>query len=167
MNEPDSHSIKKVNIICSKGTSEDVYAALILGNGAVMEGIECNLFFTFYGIDALMKERSDDLHSATVGNPALRISKRMRLPSILGMLPGIEALITKQVKKEMERIDVPPVSEFLELISAGGGKIYACRLAIDMFKIRKEDLSELVSDIITVGDFYALAGGKGSQIIFI
>ncbi len=31
--------VKKVNLICAKGAIEDVYATLVLGNGAVMEGI--------------------------------------------------------------------------------------------------------------------------------
>ena len=42
-----NYPIKKVNIICAKGAIEDVYATLVMGNGAVMEGIETNLFFTF------------------------------------------------------------------------------------------------------------------------
>ncbi|HRU56609.1 MAG TPA: DsrE/DsrF/DrsH-like family protein, partial [Bacteroidales bacterium] len=62
--------------------------------------------------------------------------------------------------------DIPPVSEFMELITAGGGKIYACKLAMDMFKFKKEDLCEYVSGILTVGEFYELAGGEGSHIIF-
>jgi len=41
------HPIKKVMIICSKANIEDVYAALVMTNGAVMEGIEAKLFFTF------------------------------------------------------------------------------------------------------------------------
>ena len=39
--------LKKVCIICAKGTIEDVYATLVMGNGAVMEGIETKIFFTF------------------------------------------------------------------------------------------------------------------------
>ena len=58
------------------------------------------------------------------------------------------------------------MSEFFDLIVAGGGKIYACKLAMDMFKFKKEDLCEHVSDVLTVGEFYAQAGGEGSQIIF-
>lgn len=38
---------KKVCIICTKGTLEDVYATLALANGAVVEGIETKVFFTF------------------------------------------------------------------------------------------------------------------------
>ncbi|MCK7536339.1 MAG: DsrE/DsrF/DrsH-like family protein [Marinilabiliales bacterium] len=58
------------------------------------------------------------------------------------------------------------LDEFLDMITAGGGEIYACKFAVDMFKLKKEDLSDHVIDIITIGDFYNMAGGEGSQIIF-
>jgi hypothetical protein len=35
-----------------------------------------------------------------------------------------------------------------------------------MFKFKKEDLWDQVSSILTVGEFYELSGGEGSQIIF-
>ncbi len=161
-----NNPIKKVNIICAKGAIEDVYATLILGNGAVMEGIEANIFFTFFGLDAIIKSRMDKLHTGVVGNPALRLPGGLRMPTLLGIIPGMESFTSRMMKSEMAKIDVPPVSEFLDLITAGGGKIYACKLAMDMFKFKKEDLSEHVSEILTVGEFYALAGGEGSHIIF-
>lgn len=160
------HPIRKVNIICAKGAIEDVYAALVLGNGAVMEGIETNLFFTFFGLDAIMKKRMDKLHTSVVGNPALRLPGGMRMPTLLGVVPGMESFTSSMMMSEMSKLDIPPVSEFLDLITAGGGKVYACKLACDMFKIKKEDLWDQVSDILTVGEFYGLAGGEGSQIIF-
>mgnify|MGYP000959040106 FL=1 len=158
--------VKKVNIICAKGAVEDVYATLVMGNGAVMEGITTNLFFTFFGLDAIVKSRMDKLHTAIVGNPALRLPGGMRMPTLLGIIPGMEAFTSRMMKGEMEKLDIPPVSEFLDLITAGGGKIYACKLAMDMFKFKKEDLSEHVSGILTVGEFYEHAGGVGSHIIF-
>lgn len=158
--------VKKVNIICAKGAIEDVYATLILGNGAVMEGIEANIFFTFFGLDAIVKSRMDKLHTGVVGNPALRLPGGMRMPTLLGVIPGMEAFTSWMMKSEMDKLDIPPVSEFLDLITAGGGRIYACKLAMDMFKFKKEDLSEHVIDILTVGEFYELAGGEGSHIIF-
>jgi peroxiredoxin family protein len=158
--------IKKVNLICAKGSIEDVYASLIMANGAVMEGIETNLFFTFFGMDAIIKNRMDKLHTAVVGNPALRLPGGMRMPTLLGVIPGMESLSSKMMKSEMEKLDIPPVSEFLDLITAGGGKIYACKTAVDMFKLKKEDLSDHVSGILTIGEFYEHAGGEGSQIIF-
>jgi peroxiredoxin family protein len=160
------YPIKKVNLICAKGAIEDVYATLIMGNGAVMEGIETNIFFTFFGLDAIIKGRMDKLHTAVVGNPALRLPGGLRMPTLLGVIPGMESLTSWMMKGEMAKLDVPPVSEFLDLITAGGGKIYACKMAMEMFKFKKEDLCEHVIDILTVGQFYEHAGGEGSQIIF-
>jgi peroxiredoxin family protein len=161
-----NHPIKKVNIICAKGAIEDVYAALVLGNGAVMEGIEANLFFTFFGLDAIVKKRMDKPHTGVVGNPALRLPGGLRMPTLLGIIPGMEAMTSSMMMSSMEKLDIPPVSEFLDLIKAGGGKVYACKLAMDMFKFTKEDLWEEVDGILTVGEFYGLAGGEGSHIIF-
>lgn len=158
--------IKKVNIICAKGAIEDVYATLVMGNGAVMEGIETNIFFTFFGLDTIIKKRMDKLHTGVVGNPALRLPGGLRMPTLLGVIPGMEAFTSWMMKGQMEKLDIPPVSEFLDLITAGGGKIYACKLAMDMFKFKEEDLSEHVSGILTVGEFYEHAAGEGSQIIF-
>ncbi len=166
MTDAQKNPIKKVNIICAKGAIEDVYATLVLGNGAVMEGIEANIFFTFFGLAAIVKGRLYTLHTAAVGNPALRLPGGMRMPTLLGVIPGMESFTSWMMKSEMEKLDIPPVSEFLDLITAGGGKIYACKLAMDMFKFKKEDLCEHVSAVLTVGEFYALAGGEGSQIIF-
>jgi peroxiredoxin family protein len=88
------------------------------------------------------------------------------MPTWLGIIPGIEAFTSRMMKSQMNDLDIPPVSEFLDLITAGGGKIYACKVAVDMFRLKMEDLSEHVSRILTVGEFYELAGGEGSQIIF-
>src|SRR5512137_1370276 len=160
------YPIKKVNLICAKGAIEDVYATLILGNGAVMEGMETNIFFTFFGLDAIVKSRMDKLHTAVVGNPALRLPGGLRMPTLLGVIPGMESFTSWMMKGEMAKLDVPPVSEFMDLIVAGGGKIYACKLAMDMFKFKKEDLWDQVSGVLTVGEFYAHSAGEGSQIIF-
>ena len=165
-NKNDEHRLKKISVICAKGALEDVYATLVLANGAVMEGMEAKLFFTFFGLDAITKKRMLSLHTATVGNPAMRMPGGLPFPTLLGALPGVEAGVSAMMRKQMDDLDIPPVDEFLEMITAGGGEIYACKLAMDMFKLKKEDLSEHVKDVLTVGDFYALAGGKDSQIIF-
>ena len=158
--------LKKVCIICAKGSIEDVYATLVMGNGAVMEGIEAKIFFTFFGLDAITKKQMKRLKTATVGNAAMRMPGNLPFPSILGMLPGVEAGVSAMMKSQMEALDIPPVDEFMDMIVAGGGEIFACKLAADMFKLKKEDLCEHVKDIITIGEFYELAGGENTQIIF-
>ena len=166
MDENKQYPLKKVCMICAKGTIEDVYAALVMTNGAVMEGIEAKLFFTFFGLDAITKSRMNSLKTGTVGNPAMRMPGGLPFPTLLGALPGVEAGVSAMMRSQMEKLDIPPVDEFLELITAGGGEIYACKLAVDMFKLKKEDLSEHVSGILTIGDFYEMCGGQGTQIIF-
>lgn len=162
----EQNPLKKVCLICAKGSLEDVYAALVMTNGAVMEGIEAKLFFTFFGLDAITKKQMMKLHTSTVGNPAMRMPGGLPFPTWLGAIPGVEAGVSLMMRNQMEALDIPPVDEFLEMITAGGGEIYACKLAMDMFKLTKADLSEHVSDVLTIGDFYGMCGGENTQIIF-
>lgn len=164
--QKEEFPLKKVCIICAKGTIEDVYATLVMANGAVMEGIETKVFFTFFGLDAITKKQMNKIHTATVGNPALRLPGGLPFPTLLGMLPGVEAGVSAMMKSQMEKLDIPSIPEFLEMITAGGGEIYACKLAMEMFKLKKEDLVDEVKDVLTVGDFYGMCGGQGTQIIF-
>lgn len=153
--------IKKMLFILSKAGIENVYAAFIMANGARMEGIESEIFFTFFGLEAVQKKKLNKLHVATVGNPA------MHMPTMVGGLPGVEALATKMMKKEMDKLDMPPVDEFLEILSASGVKLWGCKLAVDMFHLKEEDLIEDMDGILTVGDFYNRADQEGTQIVFI
>ena len=153
--------IRKMMIILSKATLENVYAAFVLANGARMEGIEAEIFFTFFGLEAIQKKKLEHLQVATVGNPA------MHIPTMLGGLPGMEALATSMMKKEMEKVDMPDVHEFLDILKASGVKLWACKLAVEMFHLKKEDLYEGIGDIITVGDFYKKGSGLGTHMLFI
>ncbi len=159
-----SEPIEKVSIIVSRGSLEGVYPALIMGNGALMEGIDVMMFFTFFGLDAIVKKTMNKLKVATVGNPALKLPGGLPMPSLLGILPGMSAMASSMMKKEMEKLDIPPVTEFLEMIHDGGGEIYACKAAMDMFHLSREDLWEDVDSILTVGDFYEKSAG--AQILF-
>jgi peroxiredoxin family protein len=129
-----------------------------MANGARMEGIEANLFFTFFGMEAIINKKMDHLKVATVGNPA------MHMPTIIGSLPGMSALVTHMMGKEMEKIDIPPVREFMEMIHDAGCNIYACKASVDMFHLKKEDFCREVDAIISVGDFYEVSAG--ANIIF-
>lgn len=160
-NNSSNNKVKKMMLILSKATLDNVYACFILANGARMEGIESEIFFTFFGLEALQKDKLNHLHIATVGNPA------MHIPTMLGGLPGMEAMATKMMKTKIEKLDIPPVDEFLEILTASGTKLWACKLAMDMFDLQEENLIEDVDGILTVGDFYARAHGNGTHVIFI
>ena len=150
--------IEKVSIIISKGALEDIYPGLIMANGARNEGIEANLFFTFFGVDAIHKARHDHIKVATVGNPGLH------LPTWAGGLPGVSALMTKYMERQIEKLDFPGIAEFVEMISDTGAGLYACQASVDMFGVKRDDLIDEVNGIITVGEFYEMAAG--GHIIF-
>ncbi|MGZ6673199.1 MAG: DsrE/DsrF/DrsH-like family protein [Solirubrobacteraceae bacterium] len=151
-------TIEKVAIVISKGSLEGIYPGLIMANGARMEGIEANVFFTFFGLDAIRRNRQDAIKVATVGNPG------MHIPTLLGALPGMSALATWMMQRQMEKLDIPPIPEFVELVSDSGAGLYACKASVDMFKLTKADFVEQVDEVLTVGEFYELAAG--GEIIF-
>jgi peroxiredoxin family protein len=155
---PTSKQIDKVSIIISKGSLEGIYPGLIMANGARMEGIEANVFFTFFGMDAIHSKHIESIKVATVGNPGLHLA------TWLGGFPGVSSLVTHQMEKAMEKLDIPPIPEFVELISDSGANLYACKASVEMFGLTKDDFVPQVEDIITVGEFYEMAGG--GQIIF-
>jgi peroxiredoxin family protein len=151
-------TIEKVAIVISKGSLEGIYPGLIMANGARMDGIEADLFFTFFGLDAIRKDRFTKIKVATVGNPGLH------MPTLLGALPGFSALATKMMQRQMEKIDMPPIPEFIELVADSGAQLYACKASVDMFGLTMDDFVPQVEDIISVGEFYEK--GAGGQIIF-
>ena len=157
----ENGEFNKMMIILSKATLDNVYASFILANGARMEGIEAEIFFTFFGLEAINKSKLEHLHVAPVGNPA------MHIPTMLGGLPGMESFATSMMKKEMDKLDMPGVHEFLDIMSASGVKLWACKLAMEMFHLKKEDMYDDLDGVLTVGEFYKHGATPGTHIIFI
>ena len=150
---------RKIAIICSKGSLDMAYPGLILANAARMSGIDAMLFFTFWGLDVLRKDRIDGLHVATVGNPSLPI------PTLLGGLPGMEAFASARMKKEIEQLDIPDVRELVEILHDRGAELYACRMARDMFKLAEDDLVPQVDGGLSAMAFFDKTAG--AQLLFI
>lgn len=149
---------RKVAIICSKGGLDEAYPALILANAARQSDIEAFVFFTFYGLDVITKDKVDKLHVNMVGNPSSPI------PTMLAGLPGMESFAASMMKKRMDELQLPTAREMLEILHEAGAELYACQLAMEMMKLEKDALLPQVKDVITAGDFYELA--DGAQIIF-
>jgi peroxiredoxin family protein len=155
---PEPRTIEKVAIVVSRGSLEGIYPGLILANGARMEGIDADVFFTFFGLDAIRKDRNASVKVATVGNPG------MHIPTMVGALPGLSALATRMMGRELEKLDIPPIPEFVELLADSGARLWACKATVDMFHLTRDDFVPQVDGILTVGEFYGLAAG--GQIIF-
>src|ERR1022692_2125379 len=106
-------AIEKVSIVISKGSHEGIYPGLIMANGARAEGIEANLFFTFFGLAAIHKKRWEHIKVATVGNPGLHFA------TLAGGLPGVSSVMTHYMERKMDKLDIPPIPEVKEIITVG------------------------------------------------
>jgi peroxiredoxin family protein len=151
-------TIEKVSVIISKGSLDGIYPGLIMANGARAEGIDANLFFTFFGLDAIHKKHHEHIKLATVGNPGLHLA------TWIGGIPGMSGVMTHYMDSKMSALDIPSIPEFVEMIADTGAGLYACKASVDMFGLDKDDFIDQVEDIITVGEFYEKAGG--GEIIF-
>ncbi|NOZ26733.1 MAG: hypothetical protein GXP39_01590 [Chloroflexi bacterium] len=158
-NDGNGTATRKLAIICSKGTLDMAYPGLVLANAARMLGIEAMIFFTFWGMDIIHKEKVDRLKVTPVGNPS------MGMPMLLGALPGMTDMATMMMRKKIDELDLPPVREFLEMLHDAGAKLYGCRMAADMMGLTKDDLVPWVEDIVGAMEFLEMA--EGAQIIFV
>ena len=157
--DDDTTAGRKLAIICSKGNLDMAYPGLVLANAALGEGVETHLFFTFWGFDMITKSRMGQLKFTMLGNTATH------LPQGLGGLPGMTAMATHQMRKQITEVGVPEVPEFLDQIVASGGHLWACRMSADMMHLSKDDLYEGVEAVINASDF--IGKTAGAQLLFI
>ena len=150
---------RKLAIICSKGSLDMAYPGLILANAARMMGMEADLFFTFWGMDIITKKKVDHLKVTPVGNTA------MHMPQMIGGLPGVTDMATTMMKKEIDKLDIPPVAEFLEMVHDAGCGLYACKMSVDMMHLEEEDMIDEIDEVVGAMEF--LERAEGAQMLFI
>jgi peroxiredoxin family protein len=162
---------RKIAFICSNGNLDMAYPALIMGWAALGNGIDVTIFFTFWGMDMINKERVDKLEVAPVANTSMKMNLmgvdtgNLGIPNALGVLPGMTAFATKLMHGKMENLEVPPVREYLEMLVDAGAKLYGCKMSVDMFGLEEDDFIDGVIDVVTAGDFMDMT--EGAQIVFI
>lgn len=162
---------RHIAFICSKGNLDMAYPALVMGWAALGNGIDVTIFFTFWGLDLINKHRVDHLEIAPVANTSMKMTMmglktgNLGIPNALGVLPGMTAFATKLMKDKMEKLEVPPVREYLQMLVDAGAKLYACKMSVDMMDLSMDDFVEGVEAIVTAGDFMDMT--EGAQIIFI
>ncbi len=161
---------RKIAFICSKGTLDMAYPALVMGWAALGNGLDVTIFFTFWGMDIINKNRVDHLEIAPVANTSMKMSMmgipgNLGIPNLMGVLPGMTALSTKLMKDKMKALEVPPVREYLQMLVDAGAQLYACKMSVDMMGLKMEDFVDGVIDIVTAADFIDMT--EGAQIIFI
>jgi peroxiredoxin family protein len=146
-------------IILSKGTLDTVYPALMIATTGAAMGKEVHMFFTFGGMNAINKKTVGSIKIASVGNPA------MPMPNILGMIPGMTAMMTRMMKGRMQKAKMPSIPDMMKTAKDLGIKIHACSTTLDIMGISKDSLIPEVDDIVGAATMLSL--GEGGQIIFI
>jgi peroxiredoxin family protein len=160
---------RHIAFICSKGDLDMAYPALIMGWAALGNGVDVSIFFTFWGLDIIRKDRVDHLQIAPVANTSMKMSMmgvpgNLGIPNLMGVLPGMTRFATSLMKKKIADVGAPPVREYLQMLLDGGAKLYACKMTCDMMGLGKEDFIEGVVDNVTAADFIDMT--DGAQIVF-
>jgi len=149
----------KLSIILSKGSLDMAYPAFILANTAAAMGMEVHVFFTFWGMDVISKKRVDSLKVSSVGNPALP------MPNLMGVLPGMTALVTRMLGKKMKKAKIPTIHELIKTAKENGVKLHACSTTMDVMGISREGFIAEVDDVVGAATFLQMS--EGGQTIFI
>lgn len=135
VNEPAPRR-KRLALVAAKGTLDQAYPPLILATTAASLGWEVGIYFTFYGLDILHKDRLEKLKMASLANPAGPI----QIPNLIGALPGATAAATKVMKKWMDDSNMPGVPEFLEMAQGLDVTFFACSTTMGVMGVEEDDL---------------------------
>ena len=133
---------KKLSIIAFSGDFDKLTAVFTLGTGAAAVGYEVNIFFTFWGLDAIKQKQ---------GTPTSRFN-------FLGAGPKIFRYL-------MRKNNVATLEELVEAAKALGINLYACEMAMHVLGLKKEDFIPEVKDVLGVSSFLKLS--EGGQTLFI
>ncbi|NPB06565.1 MAG: peroxiredoxin family protein [Aquificae bacterium] len=164
---------QKLSIILTKGTLDAAYPPLILALTASALSIESAVFFAFYGLTVIHREKVKKLKLSPLANPAMpvvlpdEIKKKLPflsalerlpgLPQLVGVLPGATDLITALFKKRLEEKNVPPVEKLLKDCLEAGVKLYPCQTSMELLGFKKEELIEGVEEPVGAGFFLSYA----------
>jgi len=140
--------------VVSKGTIETAYAALILATTAAALDMEAGVYFSFFGLNILKKGNQDSLKVVPLGNPAMPVA----MPNIVSVLPGMTALATLMMKREIKKKKIATIPELMQIALETGVKLWPCQMAMDMFNLKKEDLIDGLPDPVGAATFLEYAG---------
>jgi peroxiredoxin family protein len=152
--EKESRKKRLAIAVVSKGTIETAYAALILSTTAAAMDMEVGVYFSFFGLNILKKGNQDSLKVVPLGNPAMPVA----MPNIVSVLPGMTALATLMMKREIKKKKIATVPELLEIAIESGVKLWPCQMAMNMFNLKKEDLIDGLPDAVGAATFLEYAG---------
>lgn len=114
--------------ICSRDTLDGAYPALVLGINARRLGMRTKIFYTFMGINVVRKGWSK--------------SAKLKPAGPLGAIPGMPQLATWMMKQKLEKAEISPLEDLLEMAKLEGAELIACKMTVDMMELDPEDFEE-------------------------
>ena len=144
---------KKLAIIATKGTLDWAYPPLILATTAATLGWEAGIFFTFYGLQILKKDRK--LQVGTTGNPAMPMP--ITMPQLLTALPGMTPMATSMMKRQFKDHGVASIDELIDLALEMGVKLQPCGMTMDVFGFKQEEFIDGIDPVCGATHFLSWA----------
>ncbi len=154
--------VRRLAIIASKGTLDFAYPPLILATaGAAMEW-EVGIFFTFYGLNIIHKDKSKRLEVAPIGNPAMPMP--MPMPQFVTALPGMVPMATTMIKSLFRQHNVETIDTLLASAVESGVRIIPCSMTADVFGYKATDFIEGAEDMCGAASFLRFAADADIQL---
>ena len=138
---------EKAAFICVKDTIDGAYPSLILGINAARQGLETKIFYSFMGLNMVMKGGA---HRA-----------KFVPPGVMGAIPGMSTIATGMMKKKIDKANIPSLEELQEVAQLEGVELIACKMTIDMMEI---DESKLVDGVVVWNAEEFIAYAKDCKI---
>lgn len=136
---------KRLALIVSKGTLDEAYPPLVMATTAASMGWDVAIFFTFYGLDVVHKDRMPKLSVSPIGNPAMPPPMKkvpVHIPTLIGALPGMKSAATKMMRSWVSKANLASIPELLEIADELGIRMYACNTTLNVMGVEKKDLIE-------------------------
>jgi peroxiredoxin family protein len=124
---------KKMALIATKGTLDMAYPPLILATTAASLGWEVGIFFTFYGLTIIHKDKGKHMKVAPLGNPAMP----MPVPNLVGAIPGMTAMGTVVMKSMFKSHGVASIDDLLEAAIDTGVRLIPCAMTMEVFGFKE------------------------------
>ena len=155
---------KKFSIICFSGDFDRVMAAFILATGGVAFDYEVSMFFTFWGLNVLKKQKGRKPIGKNFLEKAFNVMMggRDKMPLSKFNFGGMGP---KLMQDMMAKKKITSVEELLRQAVEFNVKIYACEMAMTVMGIQREDLIDEITDVVGVASF--LASAEDGQVLFI
>lgn len=146
-----SATAQKKTIICFSNDLDRVLATFIIANGAAAMGNEVTIFFTFWGLNVLRKERTGPvkkgLLDAMFGMMMPKGPKRLKLSKM-----NMAGMGTAMMKHVMRTKNVMPLDELIQTARDNGVRLIACAMSMDVMGIKQEELIDGI-EIAGVGAY--------------